>query len=206
MHKSIYVAWAAGVLLSMILGTQLAVGADESLSLVDQTLVTAEQVAPVERMFADSTVVDRVANSTPVERELSVLDRASVRPVAKSSKTNQAEPSASDEMSSFIPSFSSFLKPSSDEFRRVGHLGRLGICGPGCGAQSFAYGRICGCEPCRPFIWGRAEFLSYWLTGYDTPPLLTQSPAGTPQDQVGVLDQAGTNVLFGDDRLGTGRD
>ncbi len=46
---------------------------------------------------------------------------------------------------------------------------------------------------------GRAEYLLWWTSGMDAPPLATTSPTGTAQDQAGVLDQLGTSVLFGDD-------
>ena len=55
-----------------------------------------------------------------------------------------------------------------------------------------------GCGP-MPGFWGRAEYLYWWVRGGNTPPLVTTSPNGTPQDQAGVLPDA--TVLFGDQRL-----
>jgi Putative beta barrel porin-7 (BBP7) len=66
-------------------------------------------------------------------------------------------------------------------------------CGDGC----------CGCcSHCchRMDIWGSAEFLLWWAKGTVTPPLVTTSPAGTDQDNAGVLP--GADVLFGGSYLG----
>lgn len=49
--------------------------------------------------------------------------------------------------------------------------------------------------------WARAEYLSWWSKGMQTPPLVTTSPVGTPQDQAGVLGQPGTTILFGNGDL-----
>ncbi|MDA1051892.1 MAG: BBP7 family outer membrane beta-barrel protein [Planctomycetota bacterium] len=49
--------------------------------------------------------------------------------------------------------------------------------------------------------WMRAEYLWWWTQGMNTPPLVTTSPAGTPQAQAGVLGQPGTTILFGNDDL-----
>ncbi|QDV83739.1 hypothetical protein TBK1r_26810 [Stieleria magnilauensis] len=51
---------------------------------------------------------------------------------------------------------------------------------------------------------GRAEYLLWWTSGLDTPPLATTSPVGTGQDQAGVLGQLGTSVLFGDNEYNDG--
>jgi hypothetical protein len=53
-------------------------------------------------------------------------------------------------------------------------------------------------------LWFRGEALLWWLRGGATPPLLTTSPASTPQAQAGVLGQPNTSVLFGDQELNTG--
>lgn len=42
----------------------------------------------------------------------------------------------------------------------------------------------------------------WWLEGYQTPPLLTTSPAGTPSNLAGVIGQPGTQVLFGGNEIG----
>jgi hypothetical protein len=60
------------------------------------------------------------------------------------------------------------------------------------------------CEPpCGPpgRVWFSAEFLYWHARGYDTPPLITTSPPGTPQTSAGVLGVPGTLVVFGGDRL-----
>ncbi|MEX0818943.1 MAG: BBP7 family outer membrane beta-barrel protein, partial [Pirellulaceae bacterium] len=49
--------------------------------------------------------------------------------------------------------------------------------------------------------WARAEYLLWWTKGMTTPPLVTTSPAGTAQNEAGVLDQPGTTILFGNGDL-----
>jgi hypothetical protein len=73
--------------------------------------------------------------------------------------------------------------------------------GPGCSMD----------DPCSPFacgtycpswrLYGRAEYLGWWTETMRVPPLVTSSPVGTPQDQAGVLGQAGTRILFGNEGL-----
>ncbi len=58
---------------------------------------------------------------------------------------------------------------------------------------------ICGCDPCRPRFWARAEFMMAWLDDYDIPSLLTTSPSGTAPGDIGVLGAPGTDVLYGGD-------
>ena len=50
-------------------------------------------------------------------------------------------------------------------------------------------------------LWARAEYLVWATEGQYLPPLVTTSPPETPPDDAGVLGQAGTSVLFGDDRV-----
>ena len=47
------------------------------------------------------------------------------------------------------------------------------------------------------WYWVRAEYLSWWTSGMDLPPLVTTSPAGTDQSEAGVLGTNGVSVLFG---------
>jgi hypothetical protein len=44
----------------------------------------------------------------------------------------------------------------------------------------------------------------WWVKGDRLPPLVTTSPAGTPQSQAGVLSTPGTTVLFGDSNANNG--
>ncbi len=53
-------------------------------------------------------------------------------------------------------------------------------------------------------LWFSSEALLWWAKGGETPALLTTSPGATAQAQAGVLGQAGTSVLFGDQELNTG--
>jgi hypothetical protein len=46
-------------------------------------------------------------------------------------------------------------------------------------------------------VWAEVEYLLWWMRGDPLPPLVTTSPAGTPQSQAGVLGAPGTTVLFG---------
>ena len=56
---------------------------------------------------------------------------------------------------------------------------------------------LCG-PPGR--AWISAEWI-YWQTkGQNLPPLITQSPAGTPRDQAGVIGTPGTTILYGGNR------
>lgn len=49
--------------------------------------------------------------------------------------------------------------------------------------------------------WLRAEYLLWWTSGMDTPPLVTTSQPGTLQAQAGVLGQPETTILFGNGDL-----
>lgn len=56
-------------------------------------------------------------------------------------------------------------------------------------------------ESCDRF-YARLDALLWWTKGSHLPPLVTTSPAGTPQTAAGVLGQPGTTVLFGDQTVG----
>ena len=55
------------------------------------------------------------------------------------------------------------------------------------------------CNGCG--IYGRAEYLYWWVRGSATPALVTTSPENTPQASAGILPEA--TVLFGGQRLNT---
>jgi len=66
-----------------------------------------------------------------------------------------------------------------------------------------------GCESCCPAprcpawcFWGSFEFMLWWQTGRETPPLVTTGSAQTSPGLVGSLGQADTEVLYGGDDLG----
>ncbi len=68
------------------------------------------------------------------------------------------------------------------------------------------YGRPCEMPQQRGCgVYGRVEYLMWWLEGEKTPPLVTTSPQGTPQIEAGVLGEPGTAILAGGDELGSGR-
>lgn len=63
------------------------------------------------------------------------------------------------------------------------------------------------CRGSRGRFYGSAEYLLWWFDGMHTPPLVTSSPAGTPQAEAGVLGYPNTRTLFGgSDILGGSRD
>lgn len=79
-------------------------------------------------------------------------------------------------------------------------------CDAGCGCSGCASqmsrgcGIGCGCLECRQdrFFtrsFGSIEYLHWWNKGISVPPLVTTSPAGTPQGSAGVLP--GAETLFG---------
>jgi hypothetical protein len=65
-------------------------------------------------------------------------------------------------------------------------------------------------ENCAPAVtspdhwWVSADYLLAWTRSKGVPPLVTTSPAGTPQATAGVLGQNTTTVLFGDKNVDGG--
>jgi hypothetical protein len=66
-------------------------------------------------------------------------------------------------------------------------------------------GALCGDSLCGPpgRLWIRADYLTWWTNGAHLPPLVTESPSGTPLAQAGVLGFPTTTVLFGDGTVNT---
>lgn len=62
-----------------------------------------------------------------------------------------------------------------------------------CNTECAAYDCLCG-PPGK--CWISAEYLYWTAKGMSVPPLITTSPAGTPQAASGVLGQPGTGLLF----------
>ncbi len=56
----------------------------------------------------------------------------------------------------------------------------------------------------RGWVWGSAEYLYWWPRGMYLPPLVTTSPAGTPREESGVLGQADTRILYGNEEILSG--
>jgi hypothetical protein len=56
---------------------------------------------------------------------------------------------------------------------------------------------VCAPAPCGPRFWFTAEGVLGWMQRSPLPPLVTTSPAGTPQTTAGVLGQNTTSILFG---------
>jgi hypothetical protein len=50
-------------------------------------------------------------------------------------------------------------------------------------------------------FWMRNEALLWWLHGQGVPPLATASPAGTAREEVGVIGNPGTKILYGGTRI-----
>lgn len=115
-----------------------------------------------------------------------------------------APPSASDPRGAL-----EWIGPAED----YSEAGECASCGNGggecasCGSAP-AFGVGCtgafGCVGTCDRLWFRGDFLMWWTPSADLPPLITASPANTPQAQAGVLGQPGTSVLFGseDEDLG----
>ncbi len=95
-------------------------------------------------------------------------------------------------------------RPAADEGNRMDSGEPFGACADDCDGNDFGY-----CGPalhdvlCNRLFF-RGEALLWWMKGGETPPLLTTSPANTPQSQAGVLGQPNTTVIFGDEELNTG--
>src|SRR5260370_41905692 len=53
-------------------------------------------------------------------------------------------------------------------------------------------------------FWVEMEYLAWSVKGDRLPPLVTTSPAGTPQAQAGILGPPSTTVLFGDSSVNGG--
>ena len=67
------------------------------------------------------------------------------------------------------------------------------------GGDAYA---VCPAEACwTPKPWVRAEYLLWWIDGFDAPPLATTSPVGTDRDLAGQLDQLSTSILLGGQTL-----
>ena len=82
-----------------------------------------------------------------------------------------------------------------------GFVGEVGDeCGSACGACSGCFG---GCGH-QPRFWGGADFLLWWTSESDTPPLATTSAGSANQPTAGVLGATGTSTLFGGDGLHDG--
>jgi hypothetical protein len=64
-------------------------------------------------------------------------------------------------------------------------------------------GKTSWCCPCGPpgTHWIRAEYLAWWMTGSDTPPLVTTSPPGTAIGDAGVIGAPGTTIVYGGSSL-----
>ena len=53
------------------------------------------------------------------------------------------------------------------------------------------------CSSDGSYVWLDADLLYWWVRSQPRPPLVTQSPLGTPRSASGVLDQPGTVALVG---------
>ena len=79
-----------------------------------------------------------------------------------------------------------------DQYEPAGWAAGTPECAPACEPQARC---------AAPWIWGRAEYLLWWTDQMNVPPLVTTSPAGTLQDEAGVLGQPDTSILFGNTGL-----
>jgi hypothetical protein len=67
-----------------------------------------------------------------------------------------------------------------------------------CGKKTLR--RACCCQSPSDG-WFTADYLNWWLQGDRVPALVTSSPAGTAQSDVGILGLPTTTVLLGDERI-----
>lgn len=67
--------------------------------------------------------------------------------------------------------------------------------------EGFHEGCLGGnCAPCSAGpVWVSAEYIMWWRSGIELPPLVTTSPDGTPQGDAGILGLSTTTVLFGNE-------
>ena len=68
-----------------------------------------------------------------------------------------------------------------------------------CGCDNLSCLGDCGGDGSR--TWVTADYLLWWTKGNQLPALVTTSPAGTPQANAGILGVAGTQTLFGGDKI-----
>lgn len=75
-------------------------------------------------------------------------------------------------------------------------VGAAGGCCDDPGCDGYCAGAWCG--PCGPgwTFWGEFEFLMWWRTGQNLPPLVTSSPTTTDEASAGVLGVPGTQILY----------
>ncbi len=67
-------------------------------------------------------------------------------------------------------------------------------CAP-CGVDCFS---PCDFVECGRRFWFRGDYLLWWTKSAELPPLVTTNPDNTtPQDEAGILDADGTQILFG---------
>jgi hypothetical protein len=53
-------------------------------------------------------------------------------------------------------------------------------------------------------VWMRADYLMWWTSGSNLPPLVTTSPNGTAPAEAGVLDATNTSTIFGSQTVNSG--
>jgi hypothetical protein len=76
------------------------------------------------------------------------------------------------------------------------------VCAPSCDECQCT--DCCCCCDSGCGLWVQADYLYWWIRGYNAPPLVTASPPGTDVEEIGVLGLPFTTVLFGDERIGGG--
>jgi len=75
----------------------------------------------------------------------------------------------------------------------------IDLCNPGCGPGR----QLCIALPSHG--WAQFDYLMWWQSGMNIPPLLTTSTAGTTQANTGVLGLNSTSTLFGNQDIFTER-
>ena len=123
----------------------------------------------------------------------------------QSPETGPAEPSPSPVEGEVVPASFQQVMPAGG--------GAVAVdpgCQP-CGCIDAGCAPVCTPEMCceipccpSPWVWAQGEYLLWWTSGMNLPPLVTTSPQGTLREEAGVLGQPNTTILFGDAPLEVG--
>ena len=128
-----------------------------------------------------SLAVSLVVSSVCVAAEFrtSVRGQSVVRPANFQQPVEELDPMRAPRESPVAGSPEAY---SSDWLEPGGEGSCGGACSPPCGS-------------CWTF-WGSFEFLLWWRTGQNPPPLVTTSPSDAPAEQAGVLGFPDTDILY----------
>jgi len=186
-----FVEPSPGVELASYVGQQVRIRHDTG-----ETLLASQLELPLVMNGPNRSNSQRILPPTGVVTAGYQSVQPSVQPLANSLKTAQVSPIVVSGMpaESFVQEIGPYGPPLSGDF--VAPYGTCESCPPTVAYQLQPNGPSC-CRGSRGRFYGRAEYLLWQFDGMQLPPLVTTSPAGTPQAQAGVLGQPGTEILFG---------